>query len=260
MALDTNRISPAVAWRDQMNPKVARYLGELTRRLRLVLGERLAGVYVHGSIALGDFSERRSDIDVVAVCEGPIETEAQQAIATQLVRAALPDPGRGLEFHLLERQALRGEGAPAFVLHLATSAEGPESRVIDGTDRPGDPDLLLHFAVLRAHGDTVVGPPARELFPEIPRGVLLEAMVHELNWALTHASPSYQVLNAARAWRFADEGVLSSKTAAGNWARVRTTIGSVIDAALAHRNGRTEAQPNPTDAQRFVQDVLHRLE
>ena len=50
---------------------------------------------------------------------------------------------------------------------------------------------------------------------------VVRAFAGELRWAAERASPSYQVLNACRAWRFLDEDVLCSKTAGGEWALQR---------------------------------------
>ena len=47
---------------------IAGYLSELTSRLQARLEDRLEGVWLIGSGALGDFDRLRSDIDVQAVC------------------------------------------------------------------------------------------------------------------------------------------------------------------------------------------------
>jgi ADP-ribose pyrophosphatase YjhB (NUDIX family) len=90
--------------------------------------------------------------------------------------------------------------------------------------------------------------------------MLLDAFLGELEWAKENASPSYQVLNACRAWRFVDEGVLCSKTAGGEWARERVGDPSTIDVALRHRRGLTEAHPDPEKARALLLDVLQPLE
>ena len=50
-----------------MPPDVARYLSELTLRVETQLEQRLAGAWLLGSSALGDFDPLRSDVDVQAV-------------------------------------------------------------------------------------------------------------------------------------------------------------------------------------------------
>jgi len=219
-----------------------------------VLGRELVGAYVHGSLALGDFSAGRSDVDVVAVCKRPLSAEQKEAVAARLVRlAARPAPD--LEFHLVTREALAAGGeAPRFELHVAGA------RVVDGSGHGGDPDLVMHYAVLHEHGVAVgAGPPAAELFPRIERAALLRAFAGELRWSLGEATPAYQVLNACRAWRFREEGVLCSKTAGAEWALRRGGDVDVVAAALRHRRGLVEAQPDAEQARAFVVSVLDRL-
>jgi hypothetical protein len=73
--------------------------------------------------------------------------------------------------------------------------------VVDGEGHGGDSDLVMHFAVLREHGRALLGQLPEELFPVVPRPLLLNAILGELEWARQQASPSYLVLNACRAWR-----------------------------------------------------------
>jgi hypothetical protein len=54
----------------------AAYLRELVRRLEGLLAARLLGAYAAGSFGLGDFDGVRSDLDVFAVCRGPVPRSA----------------------------------------------------------------------------------------------------------------------------------------------------------------------------------------
>ena len=45
----------------------------------------------------------------------------------------------------------------------------------------------------------------------------MEACSQELDWVRDNAPPAYQVPNACRALRYVEEGLLSSKVAAGEW-------------------------------------------
>ena len=63
---------------------VETYVEEVTKRLKELLGADLVGVYLHGSVVLGDFSEGRSDVDVVAVSSRPLSPEEKKAVAERL--------------------------------------------------------------------------------------------------------------------------------------------------------------------------------
>ena len=65
-----------------------RQLDELARGLQGVLGDRLTGVYVHGSFALGCFNPYRSDLDVIAVLDGGTSSRERGRLENILVALA----------------------------------------------------------------------------------------------------------------------------------------------------------------------------
>ena len=211
-----------------LGPESSRYVTELVLRLKRVLEPKLEGVYLHGSGALGDFTPSRSDIDIIAVSSARLSGDERTRLREELSPAALPCPAAGLEFHVVDRKSLGTVAeSPLFEVHVATDSRNRTEKFVDGHGHKGDTDLVMHYAVLKAHGITLAGPPASEVFPEVPRHLLLRAFRDELAWAARHASPSYQVLNAARAWRFVDENVICSKTEGAEWARSRVADASV---------------------------------
>lgn len=234
----------------------AAYAREVTERLRATLGDKLIGVYLHGSAVLGDFVRERSDVDIVAVSDEPLTDNECNAVAERFSSESLSCPARGLELHIVDRAAVEDlVESPPFQLHIATP-----DRVIVGHGRGGDPDLVMHYAVLRERGVALAGPPASEIFPTVSKEKLVRAFAGELRWALEHASPAYQVLNACRAWRFVEENVLTSKLAGAAWARERVEDPATIEVALRHRRAESSAQPKTRDARAFVESVLKRLE
>jgi hypothetical protein len=240
-----------------LDPKSTAYVVEVTERLRATLGDRLLGIYLHGSAVLGDFVREGSDVDLVAVSDGPLTDDERDMVAERLSSESLRCPARGLELHIVDRGSLEElVEPPPFELHVATDP----GRVVSGRGHGGDPDLVMHYAVLRQRGATLVGPPASEIFPTISKQRLVPAFAGELRWALEHASPAYQVLNACRAWRFLEENALTSKLAGASWARERVDDPTLIDLALRHRRGESDAQPPARDASAFVESVLKRLD
>jgi hypothetical protein len=84
---------------------------------------------------------------------------------------------------------------------------------------------------------TVVRRP-RTVFADVPRPVLLTAMSESMAWHRAHQKATlYSVLNACRAWRFAEEDILGSKLEGATWARTRSPDTDVIDTAVALRHG-----------------------
>jgi len=246
---------------DLLDPESAVYVEAVASRLRGVLGEDLIGVYLHGSGALGDFTPERSDVDVLAVSSRALYAEEKRRIAEDLKESALPCPAVGLELHVVLSGALREPSvAPRFELRVTTDKSKGTERVIDGQGQAGDPDLLMHFAVIRERGRVLTGPRPSGIFPRIPRAWLVSAFIGELQWAEQHASPTYQVLNACRAWRYLEDGVLCSKLEGAVWAKDRVTDPSVIEAAIRHRRGLTKVNPSRRKAEDPLREVLRHLE
>jgi streptomycin 3"-adenylyltransferase len=221
--------------------EVDAYLRELKARLIQILSDDLVGVYLHGSAAMGAFVPSRSDIDVLAVTKGRLSVPTKAAVADALSEASLPCPGVGLEMSIVTVDSVRTPSdAPAFELHVATLG----SRVVDGADHPGDPDLLAHFAMTRARGVCLYGPEPQDAFIPVDRARLLRSLADDLTWALDHRLSGmgpYAVLNACRGLRLARTGEFCSKPEGGTWA-LETRVGdpALIAAALRRQEGADE--------------------
>lgn len=237
-----------------MDPSAARYLEALTAEVAEVLGDRLVGVYPHGSLLLGGYREERSDVDVLVVVEDALTPDEQDDLATRLSADALSCPAIGLELSVVTRAvAAAPDARPAFELHVTTAAQ--DRKVVDGHGRPGDLDLVLHFAVCHALGY----PP----FAEVPAALVLRQVADELTWASRHAPDEYAVLNACRALRYAEESALVSKVDGGRWAldRVPAADRPVVEAALARQTGAdSEAPLDADDVRAFVRRLQRQVE
>lgn len=223
--------------------------------LRDALGPALIGVYLHGSAVLGDYHPARSDIDILAVCAAPLAATEREQLGAALGRDALPCPaGSGLEFSLVTQAAARDRArAPAFELH----GWDDHGRVRPGDGR-GDPDLPLHYAVVRQIGLVVCGPPPTDVVRDVPRDELLGLVVDELDWTVANATASTQVLIACRAWALSVDGCFRSKREAAEWALARGAPATVADVLADHRAAR-ESRPDAEAVAGFVASVRTRL-
>jgi streptomycin 3"-adenylyltransferase len=170
-----------------------------------------------------------------------------------------PGPGGGLECSAVGAGAAARPGAPwPFLLHV-NRAEG-RTRIVYGRERPGDADLLMHYAVCRAAGQAVYGPAPRDVIGGVPRPVILDYLATELGWGLDHAGEAYAVLNACRALIYLDDGRIVSKLAGGRLAAERglgppAAISRAID---QQERGAREPGAAP-DAVVFVRSAAARL-
>jgi streptomycin 3"-adenylyltransferase len=206
----------------------------------------VVGVYLHGSAVLGGFRPGLSDMDVLAVVAGPAGAAAQRRMGE-----AIAATGAGLEVSVVTAATARAPGEGRFEVHVTTTGDVPV--IVAGAEAAGDPDLVLHVAVCRAHGVAVLGPPPARVFGSPPGRV--RAAMH---WSPGTGRPAYAVLNACRALRFAEERSLCSKDDGAAWYLARHPGDPAVTAALAHRRLGSPG-PTPAAATSFVTSIRHRL-
>ena len=219
-------------------PEVAAFGDQVAEVLAGILGADLVGVYFVGSVALGGYVPGESDIDIVAVSRATLSDPHRQAVATAVIEASAACPARGLEFTLYRREIA---GAPPAGAGFEVNANGgprmPTTVHLDAAAEPGF-WYVLDRAIAHRSGLAISGPPARGIFADVPRRTLLKAMRESMAWHRAHERATlYSVLNACRAWRFAETDVLGSKLEGAAWARDRWPDTGVIDAAVALRHG-----------------------
>ena len=83
------------------------------------LGPGLTGVYLFGSVALGDYRSPCSDLDVAVVAARRLAAQEKERLADLLDHRHLPCPARKLELVIYERGGL-GRGDVSFELDLNT--------------------------------------------------------------------------------------------------------------------------------------------
>ena len=185
------------------------------------LGRRLASaraVYVIGSAALGAYDPASSDLDALVVVDAPLSAAERDAIVARCSHDALPCPARKLELvvYTAEQAAAPSRGQ-RWELNLNTGRDEP---LHAGADPSAEPWhwFVLDLAQAREHAIALHGPPARELIGEVPRDLVKGAMGEALAWFAREEPGEQLVLAAARAWRYAEEGVFTPKRAALGWA------------------------------------------
>jgi hypothetical protein len=240
--------------------EAAAYLGQVAARLWALLDRELVGVYAGGSFALGAYAPDRSDLDVAAVCRASLPSELKTEIAEALRPDSLPCPARGLELVLYPESSVREATAEAgFELNLNTGRAMRFTLQTDASEASSH-WYVIDRAILREHGRALFGPPAHELFAPIRRATLLRVLSESVRW---HAEDEMRrdddaVLNACRAWRFAVEGVWSSKLDAGSWAYTRLDDPDLVTHALEAYYGHGQLERERVEA--FLQRVLRLLE
>lgn len=243
-----------------MPPSVATYVGEVVRRLHDTLDGQLHAAYVIGSLAGRDYVAGQSDIDMLVVSQTPLAEETKLSVVNALSHPNLPCPARGLEFVLYGRAAAAAPNQyPHFEINLNT---GPGMEHRFSFDPESEPShwFVLDIAIARQRAIELVGPPVTNVFAPVSRGLILDSLLESLDWHAEHESLThYTVLNACRSWRFAEEGVWDTKGGAAAWARPRVDDPSLIDAAIAIRNGADRPPLYRGEIRSLVQQVRARI-
>ncbi|NEE02598.1 nucleotidyltransferase domain-containing protein [Phytoactinopolyspora halotolerans] len=227
---------------------------------RHALDGALVGVYLHGSVALGDWVPDASDLDVLVVVEDGAAQAAIDVLAVAADEATTLAPTSGVELSVITRDLAERPRTPwPYRLHVATAPAAAPRIVHDTGD--GDPDLLMHIAVTRSAGIAVEGPAPRDLFGEIQRAQVLGYLISELEWGLNHGSEKYVVLNACRALAYVRSGAILAKTAGGEWACAHLPgHAAVISRALdEQRRGLTSGTRISAGARDLVTEVTQKL-
>lgn len=79
------------------DPRVRILLHRIAAACRNTLGDTLAGVYVHGSLAFGCFCWTQSDIDFLVAVRRPLSQAQKEALLRALLALEPDAPSKGLE-------------------------------------------------------------------------------------------------------------------------------------------------------------------
>ena len=226
--------------------------------LRSTLGGDFVGAYFVASIALGGYVKGESDLDILAVCRRPVGRQTRRVAVEELLRATTDCPARGLEFTLYRLEVVSSlPDQTDFEINVNGGPRMPQS--VQSADEQPAFWYVLDRAIAHRHGIAIAGPPAREVVADVPRAHLLKAMHESMRWHREHEKATlYSVLNACRAWRFADEDALGSKLEGAHWARPRWPMPALIDAAVVLRSG-GQAYLDEGEVDRFLDHVERRL-
>jgi predicted nucleotidyltransferase len=239
--------------------------------LQALLGENLAGVYLHGSLTMGCFNPQRSDIDLLAVTEWEPTPEAKRDIAALLLRfSATPGP---FEISFLSKGQLHPWRHPApYDLHYGEDWRATFERDLANgewqrwNDRPRtDPDLAAHITMLRSRGLCLRGGAITQVFPAVPAEHYISSILDDFRWARERmaANPVYFILNACRVYAYLLEGHGYSKDEGGVWAAhsLPAEFHSIVTQALeAYRGGRGDEHFLAATLDRFAAYMDERMQ
>lgn len=240
-------------------------LEQIAREYQLVLGQKLTGIYLHGSMAFGCFRWECSDIDFLVVVEEKLEQREKEALISLLLRLDEQAPPKGFEMSVVLRSVCMPFVAPTpFELHYSNAHRANYQRDLAGTCRAlqgMDADLAAHMTVSGRAGIAVCGLPVQEVFAPVPAASYLRSIwydVHDAEEEIVRDA-AYHTLNLCRALAFVQEGLVLSKQQGGEWGMVHLAQHAFVieQALLAYQ---TDAPaPAGQSLTIFAKDVLRRI-
>lgn len=222
-------------------------LDDITNLFKEELNENLAGIYLHGSLAMGCFNPDKSDIDVLVVAKRKMTAETSRRIANKLLAIddELPNEG-GIELSVVLESNLSEFVYPTpFEFHYSPlhrdKYRTDVSYLCGGRE---DPDLAAHLTVAYHRGIALYGKPLSEVMQPIDKRFYVESIVHDAEDALQGIleAPEYYVLNLCRVLYYLKEGVVSSKREGGEWGlkALPAEYGETVRLCLKRYGGRTD--------------------
>ena len=204
-------------------PAVNDALALLLHEAGTILGAEFVGLYLYGSLSLGDFTPGSSDVDFLIVTRTVLPTATQESLAALHARLAASELpyARKLEGWYFPLAALRRDDPAARVPTIG--ADWPF-----GLSEPGAVWIIERW-IVRERGVTVAGPSPDTLIdpvsPEALRGAV-RALLRDF-WAQQLGGPewlrprdyqAFAILTMCRALHTLAVGTVVSKPAAAAWA------------------------------------------
>jgi predicted nucleotidyltransferase len=245
-------------------PDVNAVLRALESELRTILGPRFLGMYLSGSLAMGDFDES-SDIDVLVVTTDVLPEEVVCALVKMHERFSVTYPRWGVELGVsyIPQQAVRRYD-PADDLHPYIG-RGESLRL---EEHGREWDIQRH--VIRERGIVLAGPHPRTLIDPLGPDDIRRAVLETLweSWPQRFSEPnklhprgyrSYIVLTGCRMLYTLEYGSVASKPVAAWWAQ--EALGArwavlIAWAVEARRDPHSGELDNLREVQEFIQYVI----
>lgn len=203
-------------------PEVNIILHELLTGTQSILGNNLIGMYLHGSLASGDFDPETSDIDFVVVISQKLDDETISAL--QNLHNRLQDSDSKWA------KKLEGTYIPQKEFRRYNPDDGPFPCTNEGEFYLAghESHWVLARHLLRESGVVVSGPNPRDLIDPISVNDIQQAILGFLNewWSpmLSNSTrlqnPEYQaytILTMCRALYTLENGKIASKPISAKW-------------------------------------------
>jgi len=221
-------------------------LQKITSRIQEILGSQFVGLYLYGSLALGDFDPQISDIDFIVVTQSELSAALIAALQTmhgQFDNSGSPWAGK-VEAAYIPLDALK-QPAPATTCYPQVE-KGRELFLA-----PLEVGWAFQRYTLRERGVVVCGPSPDSFTDPVDLFEMQRAAAAILGtwqeqarqdadwiaWVRQRNAQGFVVLTICRLLYSLETGSVTSKPAAAHWAQktLAPTQGSLIQSALSNQ-------------------------
>jgi len=206
-------------------PEINSVLQELLSGARGILGDHFVGMYLDGSLAIGDFEPDKSDLDFVMVTSSEVSSDSFEALKTmhRHIAAGASKWARELEGSYISQGALRHDRRPAAHPYIDRGSVLAMVQQESGY-------WPIHRHILREHGVVLAGPLPQTLIDPVQPEELREAVrgiLREWWMPMLVDGPllkngfyrCYAVLTMSRILYTIHHGAIVTKPIAARWAQ-----------------------------------------
>jgi predicted nucleotidyltransferase len=251
-----------------IDPQINALLKDLLSRMQDILGEKLLGLYLYGSLVWGDFDEDISDIDMLAVLDSDLMESERTVLKKMHEKFAQDYPAFD---NRIEVQYLAKEGLKTF-----KTQESPMSVI-----SPGEPfhtikvnkDWLMNWYFVQEYGVILFGPHPEQFIDYISKDEFIETVrKHALDWQeyvkhTKHSRPyqGYAIMTMCRSLYTIKNGEQISKKKAAEWvAKQFPEYAELIHNAFQwreeFRNKDIDHEATYQETEQFVRFIIRKLE
>lgn len=199
-------------------------LDDFIRNSKNILYDNLVGIYLHGSLAMGCYNEKKSDIDLLVVVKNDVSREDKRQYMDMVVTLNNKAPSKGLELSIVKEAVCKPFIYPTpFELHFSVAhlnwyLSDPEDYIekMNGTDK----DLAAHFTIIYHRGKTLYGREIKSVFSEVGSEAYMDSIWLDIKNAKEEIidDAMYIILNLCRVLAYKKERLILSKQEGGEWA------------------------------------------
>ncbi len=215
-------------------------LDTISLQYQEILGDKLVGIYVHGSIAFGCFNWNTSDIDFLVVVNDKLTLNEKELLIKRLIALEDSAPNKGFEMSVVLDSVVNPFSYPTpYELHFGNEYLKDAKKELrhfcmnmNGVDK----DLASHIIVIHTCGVTLYGEEINKVFGIVKKEYVVDSNYNDIKDAKNriHDNPVYYILNLCRFLAYLEDGVVLSKVDGGLWVITNRSIGydNVIQNAI----------------------------